>query len=233
MEHIILDFYKDIYRKNIIKSDGVIGFRNSYFNNAIMSPNFLQCNKLNRNIIEEHRNTYKLDQYWLNVFNGKHIIKDEKLKKGLSLQYVLNNKKIHNPHGYEYRFEVVGHLFGKTKNDFMKMTCLNSFGLDLDTQELIGRVVQESSANIEYLVAYHGNNLIGGFTILHGKDYSLFINGSLSRAHRDKGVFKKMLATGINHSIDQGKLGSFYWTLNEKLKNKGNSTIELDIYNYC
>ena len=121
---------------------------------------------------------------------------------------------------------------GKTKTDFMQMTNKNSFGLDLVTQEKITKVVQSSKANIEYLIVYCGAKLIGGFTILHGKDYSLFINGSINKEHREQGVFKKMLATGVNHGLEQGKLGCFYWTLNEKLKSKGNALAELDIVNF-
>jgi hypothetical protein len=232
LDKLVVRFYKDIYRASLVEGDGIIGFQNKYFNNAIMSPNFLTRNDLPACLIEEHRKKFDRDSYWLNIFSGQSFKSINSFEKGLNLQYVLNNRKHHNPIGYMYRFEVISHLFGRTKEDFMELTALNSFGLDVPTQNKISKVIGDSRAGVEYLLAYKGSELIGGFTIVHGKELSLFINGSLMPIYRQQGVFKKMLATGINHSIEQGKEGAIYWTLNDRLKNQGNAHIDLDILDF-
>jgi hypothetical protein len=230
----IFNFYRDVYAEDIIATDNILGFKNKYFNNHIMTPHFLLNQDVSTAEVLEHKNLMGRNHYWLNsLVDTLDYEINNTIKNHVGIQYVFNTKKLLNLAIPGYRIEIIQNLSQMQRNKLSEITFLNSFNLSLDTQAKIGIVVRNSNAKVEYLLAYDNREVIGGYIIVHGQNISLLINGSLNVEYRHTGIFKQMLSSGVNHCLEnEGKHATFYWTFNDKLMGRGDFILNSRIFSF-
>lgn len=215
VENVVFDFYRDIYRDQMLETNELLGFSNPFFNNPIMTPCFSKSLHPNLDEFDKFHRLLNRKSSWINSFN-KIINKTPRL----NLQYTVMNQVLENKFDDEFHLSLRSGLSKYEENELKRKTDENSFQLEIETQNQIHQVLKLAKAEIEYMLLTDHYNIIGAVTIVHGEKSSLLINGFVDKEHRDRGLAKRIIAGSVNHCLGIGKTSVFYWTFNEKLQNK-------------
>ncbi len=230
LSQIVFDFYQDVYANYLVRTDNLLGFSNEYFNNPIMTPNFCISTSCKKEEFENHKNLLGRDSYWCNHFFSINNSYVKEKKKLMCLQFILELNQVKFKANKELSISIVSDPSDDLIEQYRLLVQENSYDLSISTQSKIHKVLKKSKANIEYLFCKFKDELIAGYLIVHGKKSSLFINAFVDFNYRNKGIVKEIHAKGVNHCLTMGQEAIFYWTFNNKLKNKGSSFEDLSVH---
>jgi len=225
----VIEFYIDVFNKNIVRSKNMVGFRNGIFDNPIMTPNFV----LNENVTQEEivfqTKQMKAERLWLNCFESRCNHESFGGEIILCPEFVMETRS--------HSSQCVGHDFCVIKvneqssiDEYLGVVERNSFNLSIVTQKMILNVLLSNNANVEVLVSKSKVGEIScGATLIHGKKSTLFINGFVDNKFRGSGLFKNLNERAKRRCFDRGNKSVLFWTFNEKLKGRGENREHLKI----
>lgn len=221
IKDIVLSFYCEVYRENMIATDRLVGFKNLYFNNPIMCPNFLISDHATIDDILLHKQKLGRGEYWLNHFITSQEIAEEYFSQRARLQYVVEGRREIDFVKTDINYEIWSDRSRSDYVEFQKQVAKSSSALDIQTQNLINAVITNSCGKIEYLVGRKSGKILAGLIIIHSSSSSLIINAFIDSKIRGQGYFKGLHQRVLTHCFENGSSHIFYWTFNEMLKNKG------------
>jgi len=231
VKEIVLEFYTEVYKDNLIRTKNIIGFKNDFFNNVIMTPNFSLSNKISDKELQLHKDKLGRDKYWCNHFLSLGELQLKHKEKDLELQYVVEREVFPFQQYSNFEFTVYSNISSHLKLDYMKSVERNTLGLSLNTLKLINEVIHQSNGKVEYFLSRSPNKIEAGLVMIHSSETSLLINGFVDKEQRGSGLFKEFYGRALGHCFDRGSDNVFYWTFNKKLKNKGYCNEELTTFN--
>ncbi len=223
----VINFYLDVFKRDIVRTKNMIGFRNKFFVNPIMTPNFV-LNKISDNEIAEQSLNIGTDDLWFNCFES--FVDSSRLNKDviLSPEYIVETE-IHNFDELELNYKVLDLYFGNSEK-YQTLVCDNSYNLPIATQINILKVLSHSDSKVETFVASNKrDDICAGATLVHGKATSMLLNGFVDEEFRGTGLFKAFHANCKRRCFELGSSAVFYWTFNDKLKGKGQYCEKLHI----
>lgn len=226
ISNLVLDFYQEVFRENIVETKNLMGFKNNQFNNPIMTPNFVLSSDLTKLEIEKQRKQLACEPLWFNCFNefnpskislGKMILQPEYIVEKTTETFISGKER------YSYQQSV--------DDNYLKLVEANSSNLNIVTQKKILSVFELNKANFEfYLCRNRESHIVAGATLIHTRRTTLLINGFVDFNSRGTGLFKRFFNNLRNHCYYRGTQHVFYWTFHPKLKGKSELFQQLSIY---